>query len=58
MPDDHWLDYLEKMRRLQEAVKLVSFWTQETARATRETAYCTEEVAKNVRIYLAKKKWR
>ena len=52
MADDNiWADYLDKMRRLEQAVKLVSFWTQETARQV-------EIVVKNVREYCEKTKAR
>ena len=53
-PDDHWVDYLRALKRLELSVRLVSFWTQETAEATLETARETEEVVRNVREYLNK----
>jgi len=52
MVDDLWLDYLEKLRRLEKAIRLTAFWTNETARATRECAEQTDIVVSNVRKYL------
>ncbi len=56
MPDEIWADYLMKLRRLEEAVKLTAYWTKETARATRETVYYSEVVIDNVNEFLNKRK--
>ncbi len=57
MPEQNiWADYLEKLRRLEEAVKLTAFWTKEAARATRETVYYTQVVTDNVREFINKRK--
>jgi len=55
MSDDLWADYLYALRRLEEAVRLTAFWTQEAAKATQETAHWTDETASSVREYLARR---
>ena len=50
--DNPWADYLDKLRQLEKQVKLVSFWTNETVKATEEVCKQAEIVVKNVRQYL------
>ena len=57
MADDNpWADYLDKLRQLEKQVKLVSFWTNETVKATEEVCKQAEEVVRNVKDYLARAK--
>ena len=54
--DNHWTDYLDKLRQLESEVKLVAFWTNETVKATMETIEQAEEVVRNVKDCLARAK--
>ena len=58
MPDNIWADYLDKLRQLENAVKLTASLTQETAKATEEVCKQVEIVAKNMRQYLEKTRTR
>ena len=49
---DHRQPYLEKMKELEEAVRLTAFWTEETAIKVRETALNTMRVVEIVREIL------
>jgi len=54
--NNHWEDYLDKLRQLESEVKLTAFWTNETVKATEEVCRQAEIVVKNVREYLEKSK--
>ena len=50
-PDEIWADYLDKMKQFEQSVKLVAFWTEETAKATRECADQVDQVIKSIGEY-------
>jgi len=52
--DDCWTDYIDKLRLLEKSVKLVSYWTKETANAAKEAADNAELAAGSVQRYLDK----
>ena len=52
MTDEIWADYLDKLKRFEVAVKLVSFHTQEAAKYASLTAFHTREVVDGTRKYL------
>lgn len=55
MMDKIWQPYIEKMRRLEIAVKLTAYHALETARATREATFYAGMTAEHIKKYLIRK---
>ena len=53
--DNHWADYLEKIRQVSLAVKQTAYFTKEAANHCMGAAYYAQETVDNVRKFLDKK---
>jgi len=53
--DNHWSDYLEKLRQVTLAVKQTAYFTKQAGNHCMGAAYYAQETVDNVRKYLDKK---